>query len=286
MNAISASPAGASQHHLFRRYAVLLFFVLSFGIAWTWWGGVALLAPQASVALVVPGAWAPTLAALLITWRLEGRVGVGRLLRHVLRWRVGLVWYGIAIVGPLLVALLALAIHALLGGTTPTLTQVAARFGLGGQQAVLVLPMLPLIYLVTLLSGGPLAEELGWRGFAQARLQQRLGPTRAGLVIGLLWGLWHLPLFFIAPAATSNIPLGWFIPLVTAWGVLFAGLYARTGNSVLLSMLLHAGVNFVVGALGLFTFAGSERPLTVFVALMWAAAIAVWHLDKTRVPSA
>jgi len=168
------------------------------------------------LALVTLGAWAPTAAALFVTARTEGKAGVRALLGRVLGWRVPLVWYIAAALGPLGVALVAVLSAGLLGAPLPSLVETAARFGLGAGRAPL-----PVIFLVTFVSGGPIAEELGWRGFARTRLQAWLSPTAAGLVVGGVWALWHLPLFIVAPAATAGLPLVAYLPLVTVLGGLF-----------------------------------------------------------------
>lgn len=175
-------------------------------------------------------------------------------------------WYVAAALGPLGVALIATPLAGLLGAPLPSLIETAARFGLSAEHAPLLFALLPVIFVVTFVPGGPIAEELGWRGFAQTRLQERMSPTAAGLVVGIVWALWHLPLFVIAPAATAGLPLVAYLPLVTALGGLFGWFYARIGESVLLTMMLHAGVNLVLGALGL---VGTSPQLEVFVFLLW-----------------
>lgn len=132
-------------------------------------------------------------------------------------WR----WYGVATLGITVVALLAIVVHVLLGGTAPLLASIAAGFGLASKDSAFVFALLPVVFVVTIFIGGPIAEELGWRGYAQPRLQARIGAVRAGLLIGVLWALWHLPLFFFAPSNTANIPFVLYVPLVTALGVLF-----------------------------------------------------------------
>ncbi len=252
-----------------RKHPLLAFFLLTFVLAWSIWIAVGLLVPQVTTALILPGAWAPTIAALVLTGMRDGRAGVRTLLGSLRRWRVGVHWYLIAIFGPTIVALLAILIHVLLGGAAPPLEAIAARFGLPSAQTHLLFVLLPFIFLGTI-AGGAIAEELGWRGYAQPRLQASLSPARAGLVIGVIWSLWHLPLFVVLPSAAGDIPLGWFVPLVTGWGVLFGWLYNRTGGSTLLCILFYAGVNFVTGALGLVTVSGDRQLLTIFVVLMCA----------------
>ena len=110
--------------------------------------------------------------------------------------------------------------------------------------------LMPLFYLVNTLVGGPIAEELGWRGYAQGLMQEKMNPNLAGLSIGLLWALWHLPLFFLMPQAVGHMPLLPYLLSMTAMGVIFSWLYNHTRGSVLLAILLHGGMNFAEGFLG------------------------------------
>ena len=260
----------------FRSNVVVIFFVGSFVLAWTWWALVRLLWTTPSTALILPGAWAPTIVAGFLIRRLEGRDGFRIWLTQLLRWRVKWYWYVIVIGGPSLAAALALGINVGLGGGNFDLTMITARFGLTDNQLPLLLALTPIIFLVTLVSGGPIAEELGWRGFAQPRLQAWVGAERAGLIIGILWSLWHLPLFLILPSAKGNIPLLWYIPLVSTWGILFAWIYNATGKSVLLCMLFHAGINFMLGALGLLTSPPSPLLFAIFTVVSALCAGVAW----------
>lgn len=162
---------------------LLSFVLLTFGLSWGLWFALWTWLVTPPLALVTLGAWAPTAAALFVTARTEGRAGVRVLLGHVLRWRVDPVWYVVAALGPLGVALVAVLLAGLLSAPLPSLVETAARFGLGAERAPLLFALLPVIFVVTFVSGGPVAEELGWRGFAQTRLQRWLTPTAAGLVV-------------------------------------------------------------------------------------------------------
>jgi membrane protease YdiL (CAAX protease family) len=182
---------------LLHRYPLSSYFLLSFALAWGWWVSIGIAVPNPVTTLILPGAWAPTLAALILTAQLDGRQGVRLWLSQLSRWRVGLRWYAFAILGPTCIALLALGLDLLLGGSAPSLASITTRFGLAPNQLSLFGLLLPFIFLVTLVGGGPIAEELGWRGYAQPRLQARIGAGRAGLLIGVLWSLWHVPLFLL-----------------------------------------------------------------------------------------
>jgi membrane protease YdiL (CAAX protease family) len=173
------------------------------------------------------------LAAFVISGRLSSRRGVRELLRPLSGWRVRPIWYLVAFgLWPALM-LAANAIAPLLGEAVPGAPVVPNR------------PWLPLVvesYLCFALYGGPLNEEPGWRGFALPRLQQRHSPLVASLIVGVVWGLWHVPLHLM-----GLYPGG-------AWGsliriqelpraVVFTWLYNRTGSSLLIAVPFHAAVN-------------------------------------------
>ena len=231
---------------LIERYRLICYFFLCFLIAWSIWIPVGILAPKAA-ALTLPGAWAPTLAALLITLITDGRAGVRALLRGLLKWRVGVGLYAFAIFGMLGLALLSVGLNVLLGGSALEIGGVAARFGIPTEQAHLFIVFAPIIFIMTIFVGGPIAEELGWRGYAQPQMQTKIGAGPAGLAIGFIWSLWHLPMFFYFPSVVGDLPIGYYIQLITVIGVLFAWLFNRSGGSVLLCILFHAGINFALG---------------------------------------
>ena len=85
-------------------------------------------------------------------------------------------------------------------------------------------------------------EEIGWRGFA-FRLAARLGPARASLLLGIVWAIWHLPLFFVPGIDNYGQSFAIFALQVTAISVPMAWLYARTSGSLLLVMLMHGASN-------------------------------------------
>ena len=258
---------------------LIWFFVLTYGIAWTIWIAIGIMLPDLEPArgtfITVPGAWAPTIAALAVTARYEGRDGLRGLLAQVCRWRIGWGWCGLAVLGPTALGLLAVGIHTLLGGSPPSLAGVAAGFNISADEAPRVLVAFPMVFLLLCL-GGPIAEESGWRGYAQARLQVRVGPGPAGVIIGLIWALWHLPLIVLVPSGTGQIPTWFYLPMVAALGVVFAWGYNRTGQSVFFTILLHAGFNTFL-AYRIVTEPESPVLLALALVLVLAAAAAAYR---------
>jgi uncharacterized protein len=117
-------------------------------------------------------------------------------------------------------------------------------FGLVGERAVMVLPLLLITFL---LNGGP--EEPGWRGFALPRLQERFSPVRATLVLGVLWALWHLPLLAIEDNPSHGLgtwgfagTMALFIVGVVLYAFPYTYLWNRTRSAIAV-MALHAGFN-------------------------------------------
>jgi uncharacterized protein len=128
------------------------------------------------------------------------------------------------------------------------------------------------LFLVFLV-GGPLGEELGWRGYALPTMQERMGWRSAGLVLGFIWGVWHLPLFFIAGSSQNNGSMVVFFVLIMASSVFYTWLYNRSEGSVLPALVLHTASNtwpFVVPVLPSDT---DQRPYHFVVSLVIIAAI-------------
>jgi membrane protease YdiL (CAAX protease family) len=208
------------------------FFLLAFALMWVCFFTVALVPiPTAALlgqSLVLLGAFAPSLAALLVTARTEGARGVGTLLRGVLKWRVAARWYLFAASYTVIVKLTVAVLHRVAVGVWP-------RFA---AEPYYVIPFA--ILFSTPFQAG---EEIGWRGFALPRLAERFGLSRASVVLGIIWGCWHLPQFFIREADTYQQSFWMFVLGTTALSVILAWLWQRTGGSLLLTMLLHASWN-------------------------------------------
>ena len=194
---------------LVRRRPLAAFVVLAFGLSWGFW---LLSFVTSSPVLFFIGGLGPAMAAAIVAWQL------GTLqpwLERVLRWRVSPWFYVFSVGFPILLYAVPNVVAALLG-TSPDLSLVGER-----------LPAYAVTWVSALFLGG--LEEPGWRGFALPRLQQRYTPVRATLLLGVVWGLWHLPVEPLAIVVT--VPLAFF----------YTWLFNRTG-SALLCILLHASI--------------------------------------------
>jgi len=208
-----------SISQLVRSHPLFSYFILAYAFAW-------ILYPLILISPVygVPGLFAPALAAVVVSAVLGGRSEVGRLLRKLAIWRVDFIWY-----------IVALGLPALLS----FMVAVAGRF-FGGEAVLELSPITPLGVVIFILVVG---EEIGWRGFAQPRLETDRSPLIAALILGVLWGIWHLPNFFVAGLPHHEIPLAAFVIYTSGLSVLAAWLLKQTQGSVLIATLLHGATN-------------------------------------------
>lgn len=196
-----------------RRRELVIFFVLSYLIAWS-------TLPFGSFL-----AFSPLFSAIIVVTIAEGWRGLAQLGRRVIRWRVNWIWYAAAIGLPLLVHAVAIALNMVAGATAPSLTQFQPWY------AVLLLFGLRMVNF----TDGPLGEEPAWRGFAQPRLQSKWSPLASTALLGVLITGWHLPLVFM-PQFDLGLPDIASTVAVTFW---YAWLFNRTGGSVLLPLIAH-----------------------------------------------
>ena len=216
-------------------------------------------------------ACAPTIAALLVAGFYPGAGGVRSVSRQMRTWRVGIAWYGVALIGPIILFLLANMIHVALGGASPAhwfVFRATSGFGPGS--------------LFWIVFGSLFAEELGWRGFAQPRLQPRYGALKASIFIGLIWSTWHLWMV-ITPGGLSLVTredaVATYMRLIST-AIVYAWMYNSTNGSLFLVMVAHMGHN-LGGSMVQTPSAGSHFHFTLAI-LYLGAAIGVVLLTDWR----
>jgi uncharacterized protein len=176
--------------------------------------------------LFILAVYAPAIAALLLVGLAAGRRGVARFLSRLFLWRAAAGWYAFLLLGFPAISFAG----ALLKGnamTAPMFTESLAT-------------LLPLIAFMAVL--GPV-EEIGWRGFALPVLQRRFVPFWAGLLLGVIWAVWHLPAFLLSgtpQAAWGFVP---FFAGSVACSVILTALFNDARGSILLAMVFHFQMN-------------------------------------------
>jgi membrane protease YdiL (CAAX protease family) len=243
-SSIIGPPAGVMlESHRTSAAPLLAFFLLTFAVTWACFLGAVLASRDVPPgtplgaglnALILLGTFAPAMVALALTARAQGRAGVRALLGRLFRWQVPARWYVFALGYMAAIKLTAALVHRLVVGEWP-------RFG--------ELPFYLMIAaaVVSTAIGGQTGEEIGWRGYALPRLASRLGLGGASVVLGVIWAVWHLPLFYLPQADTYGQSFVVYLLQVIALSVAITWLYWRTRGSLLLVMLLHAAINNTKG---------------------------------------
>jgi uncharacterized protein len=174
-------------------------------------------------------------ASLIMTGLALGKSGLVALLKRYLLWRLGWKWYAVALFLIPATIFIAISLNALFTRTPVDFNQVYARqiFKPSGNLMLFVVPF----FIIDCITNG---EEIGWRGYVLPRLQARYNTLLSSLILGVIWGFWHLPKF-LAPGNTS--PFGWFMLRVIIEAVIYTWLYNNTHGSLLLVTLLHASAN-------------------------------------------
>jgi membrane protease YdiL (CAAX protease family) len=247
---------------LIKQHSLIAFFLLAFALS----GGLVLLAGN-FLAFALLALFGPAAAAIIVTGITEGKSAVRALLQRVVHWRVGPIWYVVAIGLPAILFGAVVGLHLLLGGSFTFQP---------GNAWVLTLILAVLV----------IGEEIGWRGFALPRLQLRYNSLVASLILGLLWGAGHL-----VNATIPGLSYYWtafpaFLLWIIALTILFTWIANHTGGSVLLAWLFHAATNTFAA---IFSFGDPARQWWLGAAVFWVAAlilIAVTGPNLTRRPAA
>ncbi|MGH7604075.1 MAG: CPBP family intramembrane glutamic endopeptidase [Gemmatimonadaceae bacterium] len=213
------------MRHELRRFAV--FAALTIAASWLYWL-VVLASARGLIAHQVPltpfGSFGPALAAVATALLFGGRRDLILLFRRLLPRGVTWVGLAIALLGwPALVGA-AIAISSLAGVPLTT-----------GHFPLRVVPAaFAEVFIFT-----ALGEELGWRGYALPALLTAVRPVTASVLIGALWAIWHLPLWWLPGTAQAGIPFGYFALSIVAYSFIYTGVFLLTKPSIIVVMLLH-----------------------------------------------
>lgn len=227
-----------------QKYQLLSFFALSYAIMFGVTFGYIYFYPNQPLqpwSLVWFFAiFSPSISALIVAGIIGGIPEIKRLLTGFTHWKVGFRWYfwaAFLILGPLAITMIYKALGNPSAGIRPGET---------------ILSMLGII--VFQLFSGPIAEELGWRGFALPRLQAKYTALVSSLILGVIWTCWHIPYFFVTGATQMSIPFPIYLVLVLTITFYLTWLFNNTRGSLIITILAHFFYNltaFLTGVLGL-----------------------------------
>lgn len=239
MNVEQSDVIDGESKTLIARYPLVFYFIIAYAFSWLLWvplalseDGIGLLSFRGPIgigaAIAIASFVGPFLSAFIMTGITQGRAGISLWLRRIVLWRVRLGWYLFTLIGIPMILLLGVIV---LPGVLPSFRGVASP-----------VPHRPwLSLLIYVFYHGPLGEEPGWRGFALPRLQRLHGPLVGSLILGPLWALWHLPLFWVRawnfPPTVLNIVM--FVIACIPFTIIMTWVFNNTKGSVLIAILLH-----------------------------------------------
>jgi uncharacterized protein len=243
------------------------FFLLAYAVTWACWlplvraKGERIAGPFSAESLATLGQFGPFAAAFVVAGAGGGWGGLRDLFCRLFKWQVNPLWFAVALILPPILAVAAIGIQTAMIGDSLDLR--------------LFEPSLELLphFLLVLLVGGPLGEELGWRGFALPRLQAISPLWLSTLLLALAWAGWHLPLWWIAETPSS---FAFYVVGVIPLTFLFTWLSVRSSGSVPIAMLFHASINTCIVRLPLFA------AFVPWTALLWIVAAVVLFSDRAK----
>jgi membrane protease YdiL (CAAX protease family) len=253
-----------------KRHSLVIGILLMFALTWPIDLANAGLMPfKVPFVLYLFLGWGFGVASVVMTGLTLGRTGVISLLKRYLHWRVGWKWYLVPFLLSPALMVGGVYLNAALTGVRPEFSTVMA-YEIFGKSAYLPLFILP-FFLVDFIANG---EEIGWRGYVLPRLQAKYGALTSALIVGVIWGVWHLPKFL---SHWNTVSFAWFMAHTVAASVLYTWLYNGTKGSLLLVTLFHAATNTV----GVFmpmantVSSGNMGAYMIFVLLEAVAAIII-----------
>jgi membrane protease YdiL (CAAX protease family) len=222
------------------KHPVLWFVVFTYGFSWILWL-LMILSARKLLPFRFPttpaGSFGPAVGGILTALFLSGGNGLKAILRSLalVRVRLGAYLYALfLIVG---VYLAAIGLSAAVRGVWPAVKLEIPAGKLVGY------------FFLILVLGGPLGEEIGWRGFLQPLRHRRWSPCVASVIIALIWFCWRVPLFWLEGAAQKGESILNFLASTTAFSFLFTWLYLKARGSLFLAILFHTSINFVSAVL-------------------------------------
>lgn len=271
------------------RSALLAFFLLAFALSWSVWIPAALAShgllsfPLPPTVTGILGAFGPSLAGVIITASTEGWTGLRLLCRRLWLWRVGLRWYLFVLLWPPLLSLSVTGVAILLGNPPPDFANPPFVTAYPMPPAALQSGwwiFLPFVFLQQLTIGSAMGEEVGWRGYALPRLQARYSALSASISLGLLWGIWHLPLYWTVGDARATMSVGWLIAGLVLEAILYTWIFNHTKASLLLALLFHASTAVTTLFLAAVALPWAGFLLTLAVAVLIVLVNGPLHLTR------
>lgn len=260
---------------------IIGFFILAYAISWLLWlpsllisFGIINASQDLWNNIGTLGIFGPTIAGFIVIYKCEGKDGARNLLVSGINIKQSkVIWYLAAILPFLMLAIIIWLIFALLGSPLPIP---------GSQQLENVnffSGLIVTLFLFVFMFVFAVGEEFGWRGYVLNPLLERWNASKTSLILGVIWALWHLPLFFITGVGQNAdlnrlgpLFLVNFILITIGLTFIYTWLFSNSNSSVFLVLVFHAITNMLVS---LFNLWETLLSMTISVILVWVIVIII-----------
>ncbi|MFO7827983.1 MAG: type II CAAX endopeptidase family protein [Bacteroidales bacterium] len=219
---------------------IVWFIIITFLFSWGLWM-LMILSSKGLLPFYFPtnflGSFGPAVGAIIVVWVSKGKPGIKKLFKSLFQWK-----------SPFKTYLFAFCLIVLIYGLSIFITFLISPSAIEFKKTPNVAELI-IYFFIVLIFGGPLGEEIGWRGFLQPQLQKKYNPFLTTLIIAVIWFLWHIPLFWLEGAAQAGESIPLFAVTVFTMTFLFTWLYIQSNGSLLLAILFHTSINFISGIL-------------------------------------
>ncbi|MBI5963205.1 MAG: CPBP family intramembrane metalloprotease [Chloroflexi bacterium] len=231
-----------------------LFFLL-FTFVFSWITGFSsVIVPGKFEGLAFLSGFGPAVGALIVVGIVEGSDGIKKLIQSLFQWKIRIVWYFVVLLGPALTMAIAVLFYNMFAreGSAPNFNGRLSDL----PQHILIIGA---VFLFTMF--GIWGEEIGWRGFALPKLQKAYHPVLASLILGAIWAIWHLPLFFTEGSPQAQMGMPYFFFATLGYSILYSWIYNGTKESLFMIWLLHSANNATVSYTMLFFEPLTKEPV-------------------------
>lgn len=228
------------------KYQILLFFITTILFTWLLWLPAMLIQnygvnlPLSYDIFITIGTFVPSVVGIVFTYLFGGKKEIYLLFKSLMNVRIKAKWI--------------LFIFLVLPGVSGVSCLIFSLLGTALPQMQFAPWVIPVAFVYILIFMGPLGEELGWRGFALKQMLRSISPIRATALIGIIWSVWHLPLFFISGTTQNALTVFGIFPALFGYflytvmiSVLITLFFIKSNCSIFGSILLHTVGNLSIG---------------------------------------
>ncbi|AIO19368.1 CAAX amino terminal protease self- immunity [Candidatus Izimaplasma bacterium HR1] len=265
---------------------IVLFFAITFGWAWLFWlpytlptFGVENL-PEWLTTFKMPiqvlGASAPLASALILIGSAEGWQGIKKFFKKVLDFRIKPIY--------IVIALLLSSVSNIIAHYYPNimgLEELPNSYFPFEAGLPIFLTVFIYIFVMFLIGGGQ--EEFGWRGYILEPLQEKLGVIKASLLIGIIWGLWHYPLWLMPGESHIYYSFISFVIFATTFSLIIGIMYNVSGKKFVIAWIMHAASNFFLSLFPVFFTKDVAQPsymVWIAINIVTAIGLTIWYQTR------